>query len=192
MTRSPFDPADLRRQAEKTLRNRDLPSKAHLDPIRLLHELQVHQIELELQNEELIATNRELDALRAKYQSLYEAAPVGYLTLSAAGHVLDCNLKALQMLALDHPAVLKRPLRDRIEPASRPAFDALLAAAAGAAELVLQRPRQIPMYVRAQLRTLQLPHHDGPLFLFVMMDVSALKFAMDDIASVIDRRDGSA
>jgi PAS domain-containing protein len=192
MTRLPFDPADLRRQAEKTLRNRDLPSKANLDPIRLLHELQVHQIELELQNEELIATNRELDALRAKYQSLYEAAPVGYLTLSAAGHVLDCNLKALQMLGLDYARVLKRPLRDRIDPASLPAFDALLAEAAGAAELALQRPRLIPMYVRAQLRTLQLPHHDGPLFLFVMMDVSALKFAIDDIASVIDKRDGAA
>ena len=192
MTRPPFDPADLRRQAEKTLRDRDLPSKLNLDPIRLLHELQVHQIELELQNEELLATNRELDALRAKYQSLYEAAPVGYLTLSAAGNVLDCNVKALQMIGLDHTAVLKRPLRERFEAASRPAFDTLLSAGTEAAELVLRRPRQIPMYVRAQARTLQLPHHDGLLFLFVMMDVSALKFAIDDIASVIDKRDAAA
>jgi hypothetical protein len=53
----------------------------------------------------------------------------------------------------------------------------------------MRRPRNIPMYVRAQVRTLQLPHHDGLLFLLVMMDVSALKFAIDDIASVIDKRD---
>jgi len=197
MKRSPFDPADLRRQAEKTLRDRDPPSKADLDPLRLVHELQVHQIELELQNDELVATNRELDALRTKYQSLYEAAPVGYVTLSAAGNVLDCNAKALRMLALDYAEVLKRPLRDRVDPPSRAAFDALLAEAAqvdatAAAELVLRRTRQIPMYVRAQARALHLPHHDGQLFLFVMMDVSALKFAIDDIASVIDKRDSAA
>ncbi len=197
MNRSPIDPADLRRQAEKKLRDRDLPSKHNLDPIRLLHELQVHQIELELQNDELVTTNRELDALRAKYQALYESAPIGYLTLSPAGHVLDCNAKALQMLGLDYAAVLKRPLRERFEAASVAAFDALLAGAAppegtSAAELVLSRPRHIPMYVRAQARTLHLPHHDGLLFLVVMMDVSALKFAIDDIASVIDKRDAPA
>ena len=197
MNRSSIDPADLRRQAEKTLRNRDLPSKNQLDPIRLLHELQVHQIELELQNDELMTAHRELDALRAKYQSLYESAPVGYLTLSAAGHVLDCNAKALQMLGLDYAAVLKRPLRERFEPESVAGFDALLAGAARpegsvAAELAMNRPRRIPMFVRAQARALQLPHHDGLLFLLAMMDVSALKFAIDDIASVIDKRDTPA
>ncbi|KQW38008.1 PAS domain-containing protein [Rhizobacter sp. Root404] len=197
MKRSPFDPADLRRQAEKALRERDLPAKEEPDSLRLLHELQVHQIELELQNEELVATNRELDTLRAKYQSLYEAAPVGYLTLSAGGNVLDCNARALKMLALDYAAVLKRPLRERFDPPSRPTFDALLVDAgqvdaAASAELVLRRPRQIPMYVRAQARALHLPHHDGQLFLFVMMDVSALKFAIDDIAGVIDKRDTAA
>ena len=197
MNRSSIDPADLRRQAEKTLRNRDLPSKNQLDPIRLLHELQVHQIELELQNDELMTAHRELDALRAKYQSLYESAPVGYLTLSAAGHVLDCNDKALQMIGLDYAAVLKRPLRERFEADSVPAFDALLAGAARpegsvAAELAMNRPRRIPMFVRAQARALQLPHHDGMLYLLAMMDVSALKFAIDDIASVIDKRDTPA
>jgi len=197
MHRSPFDAADLRRQAEKTLRDREPASTVDVEPLRLLHELQVHQIELELQNEELVASNRELDALRAKYQTLFEAAPVGYLTLSAGGNVLDCNAKALQLLGLDYAAVLKRPLRERVEADAQPAFDALLAAAAqgeagGGVELALRRPRRMPVFVRAQARTLRLPHLDEPLLLLAMMDVSALKAAIDDIASVIDKRDATA
>ena len=196
MHRSPFDPTDLRRRAERSLRDRDLPSKAQLDPIRLLHELQVHQVELEIQNENLVDSNQDLDALRMKYQLLYESAPVAYLTLSGTGHVVECNTRALQMLALGYDAVLKRPLRNCFEPSSLGTFDALLAeasldgAAGTAKELLLRRPKRLPMYVRAQARTLQLPHHDTTLYLFVMMDVSTLKFALDDIARVIQNDPG--
>ena len=52
-----FEPIDLRRRAEAQIAQGDLPSKYNLDPIRQLHELQVHRVELELQNEELIAAN---------------------------------------------------------------------------------------------------------------------------------------
>lgn len=195
MNGSPFDATDLRRKAERALRDRDLPSKVKLDPIRLLHELQVHQVELELQNDELVSANRDLDALRTKYQALYDAAPVGYLTLSAARHVVDCNETALQMLARDYNAVLKRPLRDCFEAASRVAFDALLdqAAKEGSAtseELLLCRPKRIPIFVRAQTRMIPLPHDDGKLFLFVMMDISTLKFALDDVSASLMQKLG--
>jgi|GEM_PF-5061077 len=193
MHRFPFDPTDLRRRAEQTLLDRDPTSELESDPMRVLHELRVHQIELEIQNEELVSANRDLDALRSKFQALYESAPVGYLTLSTSGHVVDCNAKALEMLGLDHASVLKRRLRDSFESASLRLFDALLLQASeeGSAtaneELMLRRPKRIPMYVRAQSRTLRLPHHDANLYLFVMMDVSALKFALDDMATVIQK-----
>jgi PAS domain S-box-containing protein len=64
----------------------------------MLHELHVHQIELELQNEELRRAQAELDAARARYFDLYHLAPVGYVTLSEKGLFLEANLTASTML----------------------------------------------------------------------------------------------
>ena len=65
------------------------------------HELQVHQIELELQNENLAQANLELEAARQQYTDLFERAPVGYLTLDQAGMIAMCNLQAARQLGMD-------------------------------------------------------------------------------------------
>jgi len=64
----------------------------------LLHEMQVHQIELEMQNEELRRAEAALDASRARYFELYDLAPVGFCTLSETGLILQANLAAATLL----------------------------------------------------------------------------------------------
>ncbi|MEI8334991.1 MAG: GGDEF domain-containing protein, partial [Chloroflexota bacterium] len=79
---SPSTADDLRGRAEERLVEIPAASPAPEDPRDVVHELQVHQVELELQNEELRRTQLELDAERAKYLDLFDLAPVGYLTLT--------------------------------------------------------------------------------------------------------------
>ena len=66
----------------------------------LLHEHQVHQIELEMQNDQLRTAQLALDIERARYFDLYDLAPVGYCTVSDAGLILQANLKAATFLGM--------------------------------------------------------------------------------------------
>jgi diguanylate cyclase (GGDEF)-like protein/PAS domain S-box-containing protein len=77
---------------------------------KTLHELRVHQIELEIQNEELRRTQVELDAARERYFDLYNLAPVGYVTLSEEGLVLEANLTSAILLGAARSALVNKPL----------------------------------------------------------------------------------
>ncbi len=74
-----------------------------------IHELEVHQIQLEMQNEELKRVHRELDISRSKYFDLYDFAPVGYLTLDRKGVIVDGNLMACKLLGTDRNDLLGTP-----------------------------------------------------------------------------------
>ncbi|MEI6310373.1 MAG: PAS domain S-box protein, partial [bacterium] len=82
----------------------------------LLHELQVHQIELEIQNEELRLAQVELETSRAQYFDFYDLAPVGYLTLNEQGLILKANLTAATMLGAPRDGLVERPLTRFILP----------------------------------------------------------------------------
>ena len=77
---------------------------------RLMHELQVHQTELEQQNEELHRLRDEVEAGLARYMDLYDFAPVGYLTLGPSGEIQQLNLAASSQLHVERSKAIGRPL----------------------------------------------------------------------------------
>nr|MCU0714403.1 PAS domain-containing protein [Pirellula sp.] len=77
---------------------------------RLLHELQVHKIELELQNEELRRAQFELDASRSRYFDLYELAPTGYCIVSEQGLIEEANLTTAKLLGVDRNRLINKPI----------------------------------------------------------------------------------
>ena len=102
---------DIRAKAEAVLAKKgadqggaETPSVA--DSLRLLHELQVHQIELELQNDELRRTQIDLEEARDRYADLYDFAPVGYFTLFETGTILEVNLTGAALLNRERSMLL--------------------------------------------------------------------------------------
>lgn len=106
----------LRSRAEATvLKYRaDVPNALAPMPVaetqRLIHELQVHQVELEMQNDELSRARAELEEARRHYFDLYHLAPVGYCILSREGLVLEANLTAVNMLDLALSTLIRKPI----------------------------------------------------------------------------------
>ena len=101
---------ELRRQAEERLRlETSLPEE--ISPAaaqKLIHELRVHQIELEMQNEELRRAQEIIEESRRRYSDLYDFAPVGYLTLDELGIVKEANLTAAGQLATARSRLIGR------------------------------------------------------------------------------------
>jgi len=119
--------ASLRNRAEARLRlkrhksNDGIPGSA-ADPQRLLHELQVHHVELEMQNAELQESRDRMEALLEKFTDLYDFAPVGYLSLDETGRILEVNLTGAALLGVGRAALIHRQLPSFIAPANRKVF----------------------------------------------------------------------
>jgi PAS domain S-box-containing protein len=127
------DAAELRRRAEARLRDRQKASrskpgdqKSKADIVRVLHELEVHGIELEMQNAELQEATHQLEAALEKYTDLYDFAPVGYVTLDSAGDIREANLAAASLLGITRSGLVNRRFGQFVSPADLPAFGAFL------------------------------------------------------------------
>ena len=165
---TPGNPEEVRRVAESRASERlgqwrELGESGNVD--RLLHELGVHQVELEMQNEELHRTQETLTAARDRYQDLYEYAPVGYLTLAADGRITEANRLAEMLIGQPVSRLVGHRLSDFLALPDRMRFRhrfarLLAGEAVGAQELDLA-PRPERPGVRAALTMSLLIEEDG-------------------------------
>jgi PAS domain S-box-containing protein len=131
--RSLVAPADLRGRAEARLRKQHHRQKSaagepasKADPRRLLQELQVHQVELEMQNAELQEARDGVEALLEKYTDLYDFAPVGYFSLDDQGRILEVNLTGAALLGVERSRLINQRLLRFVAATTQPAFRAFL------------------------------------------------------------------
>ena len=120
---------ELRRRAKRRLRTQ--PAKAlrianQADTQRLIQELQIHQIELELQNEELTQSKVALDASLEKFTDLYDFAPVGYFSLDEQGLILEVNLTGATLLGMERSRLISRRFQLFVVPQSLLTFNDFL------------------------------------------------------------------
>jgi PAS domain S-box-containing protein len=101
---------NLRRKAERKVHRgvEPLQQISKEEALKTLHELHAHQIELEMQNEELRRTQHELEESRGKYADLYDFAPIGYFTLDKDGIITEANLTGCQMLDIGRQNLINK------------------------------------------------------------------------------------
>jgi signal transduction histidine kinase len=122
--------AQLRSRAEAQLRKQKKlkadVAKTGADSRRLLHELQVHQIELEMQNAELQVARDWAEALLEKYTDLYEFAPVGYFSVAADGSIVQANLTGASLIGIERSRLVGQSFGGFVSAKFRPAFSTFL------------------------------------------------------------------
>jgi PAS domain S-box-containing protein len=115
---------ELREMVEKKLDFSKglLGTMSEEDTHKLVHELQVYQMELEVQNEELHRAQLEIEESRKKYYNLYDLAPVGYLTLDGKGKILEANLTAAKMMGVERARLIRGSFYDYIKTEDKDIF----------------------------------------------------------------------
>jgi PAS domain S-box-containing protein len=150
--------SELRRRAEERHQSnteKSSPPRSEEETQRLVHELQVHQIELEMQNEELLRVREELEAAFEKCTDLYDFAPAGYFTLDRDGFVRAANITAARLLGIDRSYIIGRRLWQFIDVRYLPFFSYFLRKvctdnAKDSCELAFKRDGNSPLFVRIE------------------------------------------
>lgn len=161
------DVAPLRRRAEDRLKDKKPetgPIPDEIDQKKLIHELQVHQIELEMQNEELNRAREEVEEVLAKYTDLYDFAPVGYLTFDEKGLISELNLAAAQLLGIERTFLFDKPFSSFIQREFQDRFyfhlqEVLESSVEQTCELVLKKKDSASFDAQLESITLQAKGH---------------------------------
>ena len=125
---TPLPKVSLRDHAELLLAlddgavGNDLPAHLKGDLVLMLHELRVHQIELEMQNDELRLAQIEIESSRARYFELFDLAPVGYLNLNEIGLILEANFMASEQMGQARSQLVGKRFSASVAPADQNAY----------------------------------------------------------------------
>jgi len=193
-TDNPNPSRTLRERAEEMLKapQADIDEMSMEDVRRLLHELRVHQMELEIQNEDLRESHVDLAQSRDRYSDLYEFAPVGYLTLDRHGVIRQANLTAASMLGVDRQNLLRVSLASFVSEASQDDLhrhrrsviaggDSQSGVTKQTCEIEMQRSDGSPLVIR--LESLSCRNEDGELSecRTALIDITILKQARREL-----------
>ncbi|HYS13310.1 MAG TPA: PAS domain S-box protein [Burkholderiaceae bacterium] len=192
--------ADLRRRAEAQLVGR---LRGRLDKIEaadvewLVHELGVHQVELEAQNEQLLQVQAALEASRDRYVALYEEAPVGYVTTGLDGGIVEANHLGAQMMGLSLPNLLGRRLVDHFAGVDRLRYrkacqQLLLDTAPATVDLQLVPTRGTPVRVTARIAVVKDEPEQVRRYRVALVDVTERAHLQDQrahLAAIVESSD---
>ena len=150
--KKPAEVPALRQKAESALNAKPALQASEADTLKLIHELQVHQIELEMQNEELVRTKAAALAAIEKYTDLYDFAPCGYFTLSRDGVIVELNLYGSRMLGRERERLQNSAFGFFIVENRKPEFNRFLEKVFAdgkeeSCEVMLVADRKVPRYV---------------------------------------------
>ncbi len=154
----------------------------------IFQELQIHQVELELQNEQLRETQLELEQARGRYLDLYEWAPVGYCTICAKGLILEANQTMAELLGIKRAALLGRPLSRFVHKEDKIAdyrYRHLADTSPTAIELRMVKADATIFWARLEARAAE--HEEaGPVVRVTISDISAILHDRDDLRPLPD------
>jgi PAS domain S-box-containing protein len=161
---------ELHRRAEQRLRKRKTAATrpgTQQDALRLLHELQVHQVELEMQNEDLILARSEVEAGLERYTDLYDLAPVGYFTLDREGTIRQANIAGATLLGIERARLVRCKLGRFVAPDESDRwgqyFESVLRSAEKqTSELTFKRADGSTFYARLETVRLERPAPESP------------------------------
>ncbi len=176
---------ELRHRAEKRLGETQAATGPHPkneDTLKLIHELQVHQIELEMQNEELMQARAEIEVSLEKYSDLYDFAPAGYFTLTEDGIIREVNLTGAALLGQDRSRLINRHFGLFLSDEAQPAFVEFIRKVFGGTakekcEVMLSGNKDNPRYIHIEGTAVETGKGMGWQCRMIAMDITDQKLS---------------
>ena len=174
----------LRREAEALLRaaKHDVAAMPVKEVQQLVHELQVHQIELEMQNDELRRAQVEIEAARDRYAELYDFSPSSHLTLDLHGNIVEANLRASLLLEMHRKELIRQPFAQFLATEDADTFhryrqDVFRTRTAQTCEIRLRTAKGVVLWVC--FKSLAVHEEPGPItqWRMALLDVTDRKLA---------------